>query len=122
MSEGAGQTPLSALLAAGAAGASGTVTEPYAIQQKFPSPFIQWHYAQGCTLAESFYQSVAGPYQLLVAGDALCAPWRKHIVVVVAGLKAGANLSGTVKFTPGIESRDGLKAGLFELYLSLIHI
>ncbi len=72
---GAGQTPLTSLIACGAAGSSGTVAEPLAIEQKFPSPFIQVHYARGCTLAEAFYQSVATPYQLLIVGDPLCAPW-----------------------------------------------
>ena len=37
MSAGAGQTPFSEFLRYGAAGASGTVTEPYAIAAKFPA-------------------------------------------------------------------------------------
>ena len=43
------QTPLSEFLRYGAAAASGTVTEPYAIADKFPSPMIQVYYARGCT-------------------------------------------------------------------------
>ena len=35
----------------------------------------QLHYARGCSLAESFYQSISGPYQLLIVGDPLCQPW-----------------------------------------------
>ena len=72
-----GQTKLSQFLKYGAAGSSGTVTEPYAIQAKFPHPRIHVHYARGCTLAEAFYQSVAGPFQLLIVGDGLCQPWAK---------------------------------------------
>ena len=45
MQESAGQTPLTAFIRAGAAGSSGTVTEPYAIQAKFPYPFMHVHYA-----------------------------------------------------------------------------
>jgi hypothetical protein len=71
----AGQTKCTAFLRAGAAGSSGTVTEPFALQAKFPTPFIHVHYVDGCTLAESFYESVAGPYQLLVIGDACCRPF-----------------------------------------------
>jgi uncharacterized protein YutE (UPF0331/DUF86 family) len=71
----AGQTKCTAFMKAGAAGSSGTVTEPYALQAKFPTPFIHVHYVDGCTLAESFYESVAGPYQLLVIGDACCRPF-----------------------------------------------
>jgi len=71
----AGQTKCTAFLRAGAAGSSGTVTEPYALQAKFPTAYIHVHYVDGCTLAESFYESVAGPYQLLVIGDACCRPF-----------------------------------------------
>ena len=45
------------------------------LQQKFPLPFIHDHYAQGCSLAEAFYQSVWGPYQLLILGDPLTRPF-----------------------------------------------
>ncbi|MFO0942851.1 MAG: hypothetical protein U0930_19105, partial [Pirellulales bacterium] len=69
------QTPLTHFIAAGASGSSGTVTEPYAVQFKFPSPFLYVHYAQGLSLAEAFYQSVTGPYQLLIVGDPLCQPF-----------------------------------------------
>jgi hypothetical protein len=75
MRKNAGQTPFTELIRHGAAGSSGTVAEPYAIAPKFPSPFIHVHYARGATLAEAFYQSVNGPYQLLIVGDPLCRPW-----------------------------------------------
>ncbi len=69
------QTPLTEFLRFGAAGSSGTVVEPYALQAKFPLPAIHVHYASGCSLAEAYYQSVAAPFQLLIVGDPLCAPW-----------------------------------------------
>lgn len=72
-----GQTKLSELVRYGAAGASGTVCEPFAIQNKFPHPAIYLHYARGCSLAESFYQSLWGPYQLLVVGDPLARPFAR---------------------------------------------
>jgi hypothetical protein len=117
MEDGAGQTPLTAFLRAGSAGSSGTVTEPYAIQAKFPTPFIHWHYAQGSTLAEAFYQSVAAPYQLLVVGDGLCAPWKKRIAPVVADLTPGRELKGAMKVSPAIQSPDGLQPAMLELSL-----
>lgn len=70
-----GQTSMIELIRAGAAGTSGTVTEPYALQFKFPTPLIFPYYASGCTLAESFYLSVESPYQLLIVGDPLCKPY-----------------------------------------------
>ena len=69
--------PLTDLIRHGAAGASGTVAEPYAIAAKFPSPFIHVHYVRGASMVEAFYQSVSGPYQLLIVGDPLCRPWSK---------------------------------------------
>lgn len=75
MTRSGGQTPLTEFLRYGAAAASGTVTEPFAIAEKFPMPTVHLHYARGCTVAEAFYQSVYGPYQLLIVGDPLCRPW-----------------------------------------------
>ncbi len=77
MGEHDGQTPLAEFLRYGAAGAAGTVTEPYALQGKFPNAYIHLFYTQGATLAEAFYESVTGPYQLLIVGDPLCRPWGK---------------------------------------------
>lgn len=92
--ENGGQTPLSALLRHGAAGSSGTVTEPYAIQHKFPTPFLHVFYASGCTLAEAFYQSVRGPYQLLIVGDPLCRPWAQTARARIVGPPPGARVKG----------------------------
>ncbi len=70
-----GQTKLSEFIRYGAAGASGTVIEPLAHHQKFPNPIIHIFYAEGCSLAEAFYQSIWGPFQLLVVGDGLTRPF-----------------------------------------------
>ena len=59
------QTPLSEFLRYGAAGASGTVNEPYAILQKFPLPMLQVHYAArlqpGRSLLSSHQRPVSTP-------------------------------------------------------------
>ena len=117
MGEADGQTPLTEFIRNGAAGASGTVSEPFAIQAKFPTPFIHWFYAQGCSLAEAFYQSLAGPYQILIVGDALCAPWKKDFTVQAGDLKAGATIQGRVVISPTTLSKDGISPGAFEFYL-----
>ncbi len=72
---GAGQTPLTAFLRAGAAGAGGTVAEPLNHPQKFPSAFMHLHRVRGLTLVEAVYRSMAGPYQYLAVGDPLSRPW-----------------------------------------------
>lgn len=106
LSKKASQTPLTEFLRAGAAGASGTVQEPFAIQAKFPLPTIQVHYRRGCSLAESFYQSVASPYQLLIVGDPLCQPWAKPPVVELKE-SPGRLVSGTVVMTPTVRDPTG---------------
>jgi len=116
MGERAGQTPLTEWIRAGAAGSSGTVTEPFAIQDKFPFPLLHWHYAQGCTLAESFYQAVHGPYQLLIVGDPLCAPWAVPPRVDVAGLTAGQVLGKeAVPLQPKVSAGPAVER--FELFV-----
>jgi hypothetical protein len=89
------QTPATDFLRAGAAGASGVVIEPYAIWQKFASPFLFAHYASGCTMAEAYYQSVHSPYQLLILGDPLCQPFAKMPTVRVEGLQPGQVVPAT---------------------------
>lgn len=124
----AGQTPLSVFLRAGAAGSSGTVIEPYAIQAKFPHASIQLHYARGACLAEAFYQSVRSPYQLLVVGDALCRPWASIPVVeaVLApdgrAVAPGEPLSGSVEFEPRATVPGGGSVDRYELYVDGVRL
>ena len=112
---GAAQTPLTEFLRHGAAGSSGTVSEPRAIQAKFPLPSVQLHYARGCSLAESFYQSVSGPYQLLIVGDPLCQPWAVFPKVAVEGIEPTKTISGTVSIKPS--SGGAAAIGVFELFV-----
>ncbi len=88
------QTKLSEFIRNGAAGASGAVVEPYAIQAKFPHPMIHAHYAAGCSLAESFYQSIQGSHQMLIVGDALCQPYATRPVLALSGVDNGGDLKG----------------------------
>jgi hypothetical protein len=102
LSAGAGQTPLTEFLRYGAAGSSGTVSEPYSLREKFPAPSIQVHYARGCSLAEAFYQSVWGPYQLLIVGDPLCRPWARIPSVRWSGVEANAPVGGRLSIVPTV--------------------
>lgn len=96
------QTPLSHFIASGAAGSSGTVTEPYSVPFKFPSPMLYFHYAQGLSLSEAFYQSITGPYQLLIVGDPLCQPFsiapNQPIDTSLRTVKPG----GSIQFSPDL--------------------
>ena len=86
------QTKLTEYLKAGAAISSGTVTEPYSLQPKFPLAMMHGYYASGCTAIESYYLSLLGPYQLLIAGDPACQPFAKPPADdVTIDLKSGDN-------------------------------
>ena len=113
------QTPLTEFLRWGAAGASGTVREPYSVPEKFPSPFLHVHYTRGCTLAEAYYQSVAGPYQLLIVGDPLCRPWARIPRFDVTGITVGATLRGHQTWQPitPTERDNGVPIRDFTLYI-----
>ena len=117
LNEDCGQTAMTDWIRAGAAGTSGTVTEPYAIQQKFPLPFIQVHYAKGCSLAEAFYQSLMGPYQLLILGDPLCRPWAKIPEVQLSGVQDGGTVKGTLTLTPSVKDPKATPVGQWELFV-----
>lgn len=95
-----GQTTLPEFIRAGAAGASGTVTEPLAIQAKFPLATIHLHYYRGCSLAEAYYQSVAAPYQLLIVGDPLCQPWADPPECGAGDLVDGKVVKGPLTLRP----------------------
>ncbi len=115
MLENAGQTPLTEFLRHGAALSSGTVTEPYAIAAKFPLPLLHVCYAQGCSAAEAFYQSLSGPYQLLIVGDPLCAPWARRPVVKPPEL--APPLKGTIEFQPSAAAPEGKSIARYELFV-----
>jgi hypothetical protein len=112
---GAAQTPLTEFLRHGAAGSSGTVKEPRAIQAKFPLPSLHLHYARGCSLAEAFYQSVSGPYQLLIVGDPLCQPWARFPGVAIESIQPGQEVTGILAIKPS--SAGGGTVGAFDTFI-----
>jgi len=79
------QTKATAWLEAGATASAGAVVEPYSNPDKFPSARFYVHYASGCTMLESFYQSIACPLQSLLLGDPLAKPYAVPLAVKVLG-------------------------------------
>ena len=90
------QTPLTSWLRAGADGSSGTMAEPYAIQQKFPHAHIQTHLRAGASLAEAFWLSLKQPAEIFCAGDPLLQPYADFPAVTVSAPADGATVSGTI--------------------------
>lgn len=111
------QTPLTEFLWYGAAGASGTVAEPYALQAKFPSALFHVFYAQGCNLAESFYQSVSAPYQILLVADPLCQPWARRPKVMLIGSAIDQPVKGTITLRPHVPAVSGQTISRMETYV-----
>jgi uncharacterized protein (TIGR03790 family) len=63
-------------LEAGATGSYGTVVEPCAFPEKFPSPGIfLTHYLRGDTLIEAYWKSVRTPGQGIFIGEPLARPY-----------------------------------------------
>jgi hypothetical protein len=121
MNEGASQTPITDWVRAGTSLTSGAVAEPYAVPFKFPSAYMHLHYVRGCTAAEAYYQSISGPYQMLVLGDPLCKPWARKAKIELVGFDNSKPLAGRTVITPRARfdgSRDGGgEPARFELYL-----
>ena len=73
-------------LEAGATGSFGTVVEPCNHLQKFPiPPVVIWHYAEGATLIEAYWKSVAWPGEGLFIGEPLARPFAPRLVDVSLG-------------------------------------
>lgn len=106
---GFGQTTLLEFLRAGAAGSYGTVTEPCNYVEKFPLPMAHFYQARGFTLAESYLMSVANPYQGLVVGDPLAAPFRHSAQLAWSGTASNALLAGTTNLTLTASSTDAVR-------------
>ncbi len=70
-----GQTKATAFIAAGAAGTTGSVVEPYAIADRFTNSSIYTFIADGSTLGEAFAKSVASPDVQMPLGDMLAQPF-----------------------------------------------
>ena len=75
--ENSGQTPLLVFVESGAAASYGTVVEPCNYLQKFPDPEDYFYQTRGFSLAEAYYQSVLNPFQGLMVGEPLCAPFAR---------------------------------------------
>lgn len=61
---------------AGVTGSYGTVSEPYAVTEKFPDPVVMInHYTRGETLIEAYWKSISQTAQGMFVGEPLAHPW-----------------------------------------------
>jgi len=83
-------------LKAGCVGAYGTCVEPCNYTQKFPATMIYFWYGRGFSYGESLNMSVKNPYQGVMGGDPLCAPYAVTATVSIAGIEQGATYSNNI--------------------------
>ena len=87
-------TTLMTFINSGASGSYGTVTEPSPVPEKFPDPRTYFYQARGFSLAECYYQSIFEPYQGLIVGEPLAAPFRRNAMGHWLGTTSNSVLSG----------------------------
>jgi uncharacterized protein (TIGR03790 family) len=104
--ENGGQTPLLAYLNAGATASYGTVTEPCNYFEKFPSPQAFFYQLRGFNVSEAYYQSVTNPYQGVVVGEPLSAPFARPASGTWVSPPDNALLSGTTNLTVQFAAAD----------------
>ena len=83
-------------IAKGVSASYGTVNEPCAYLEKFPDPLVFYWYARGFSLGESYWMSVANPYQGVFLGDPLAAPYADPPPVTITNLATNQVVSGVV--------------------------
>ncbi|HMP75585.1 MAG TPA: TIGR03790 family protein [Kiritimatiellia bacterium] len=96
-------------LRAGAAGSYGTVVEPCVFLEKFPQPMLYARYERGFSLGEAIYQSVSHPYQGLVVGDPLTAPYARPSVLAFDGMTNGMAVSGVITISVAVAAADATR-------------
>ncbi|MBP9902165.1 MAG: TIGR03790 family protein [Verrucomicrobia subdivision 3 bacterium] len=102
--EDSGHTDALDFLNAGATASYGTVVEPCAYLQKFPAPQNYFYQARGFSMAECYYQSLTNPYQGLLVGEPLAAPFAQPCQGNWSQPLAGAVISGTTNLTLNFSS------------------
>lgn len=104
--ENSGHTDALDFLNAGATASYGTIIEPCAYFAKFPSPRAFYYQARGFSIAESYYLSVTNPYQGILIGEPLAAPFAVPAVGDWIVPAADAVLSGTTNLAVSFQSPD----------------
>lgn len=88
----------------GATASYGTIVEPCAYAEKFPAAQSYFYQARGFSIAECYYQSLTNPYQGILVGEPLSAPFAVPGTGNWIGLPDGAELRGTTNLTLHLES------------------
>jgi uncharacterized protein (TIGR03790 family) len=104
--EDLGQTPLLAFLESGASASYGTVVEPCNYTYKFPDPMVYFYQDRGFCLAEAYYQSLADPYEGLMVGEPLSAPFARRASATWSSPANGSVVSNLATFNVSFSAAD----------------
>lgn len=99
-------TTLLVWIQAGATGSYGTIIEPCAYLEKFPSAMDYFYQSRGFNMAECYYQSVTNPYQGLIVGEPLAAPFAQAGSGTWNNLPDDALLGGTTNLSLNFNAAD----------------
>ncbi|HEX5399353.1 MAG TPA: TIGR03790 family protein [Verrucomicrobiae bacterium] len=115
--ENGGQTTALAFLNAGASGSYGTVVEPCNWTQKFPDPMDYFYQTRGFSVAEAYYQSLLNPFQGLLVGEPLAAPFARPANAEWDSLTNGTVLSGQTTLNPVFTAVTNLPLARVDLFV-----
>jgi uncharacterized protein (TIGR03790 family) len=113
------QTKATALIAAGAAGTTGAIVEPYNLTQRFTNSSIDTFIADGATLGEAFAKSVATPDIQLPLGDMLAQPLADVPKVV---FNSGPGNYGVARGTISIAGSAGMSGARIATAISKLEL
>jgi uncharacterized protein (TIGR03790 family) len=104
--ENTGQPPLLVFLEGGANGSYGTVVEPCNYPYKFPDPMVYFYQNRGFCFAEAYYQSLANPYEGVIVGEPLSAPFARPGSAVWNSPANASVVSGLAGFNVSCSAAD----------------
>jgi hypothetical protein len=97
--ESVGHTTAMDFINKGATASYGTIIEPCAYPDKFPVAQNYFFQSRGFSIGECYYQSVTNPYQGIMVGEPLAAPFASPVTGSWTGLPDGAVLAGTTNLS-----------------------
>ena len=112
------QTCATQWLRGGASGSSGSISEPYAIDSKFPHGHIHTHLRAGASLSEAYWQSIETPGEVMPLGDPLLQPHADLPNVSISAPADGATVSGTIDIAVSASPTGGkILEPIFDLFV-----
>lgn len=113
-----GQSTVLNWMGIGATASYGTVAEPCNFPEKFPDPLVAFWYARGFTIGEAYAMAVEDPYQGLLAGDPLAAPFAAPPTLTITSPSPYQIVTGTIPIQISAAARtNGTPPAVLDWYL-----